>query len=168
MVRKIIVPIGVCLLCSLVGLILIVVDESTEWGYIIFDKGLSMAQLFGLVVVVRSGTIIETVYFRVIVAFVAIILFGALLKILHYNYADQSFLFGFLGIAATYLVRFFAKKEKGHLDVLKLLWVLSASLGAILIMLHLVPREFKYLIMGTFWLLLLDFIWLEFRTRSSN
>jgi len=141
-IKKIIVPIGVCLLCSLVGLVLMVVDESTEWGYIMFDAGLIFGQLLGLVMMIQNGTIIGTIYFRVIVAFLAIILFGVLLKILHYDYADQSVLLGSLGIAASYLVRFFAKKEKGHLDFLKLLWVLSAYVGGELIALHFIPRDF--------------------------
>src|SRR5690349_4771209 len=102
--KKIILVIGLCLLVSLSGLVITTIDNSVEWGYRMITIGLGVGQLLGLMMMISNGTIMGTLHWKIVVAFLALTLFGALLKILHYSYADQSLLAGCLGVATTYLV----------------------------------------------------------------
>src|SRR5689334_17340531 len=108
--KKIILVIGLCLLVSLSGIIITTIDNSVEWGYRMINIGVGVGQLLGLMMMISNGTIMGTLYWKFIIAFLVLTLFGAILKIMHYSYADQSLLAGCLGVAVTYLIRFIAKK----------------------------------------------------------
>src|SRR5688572_14795502 len=75
--------------------------------------------------ILLNGTFTDTLYFKVSIMVFIIILVGAAMKILHYSGADQTILISFFMIPLVYLIHFVLKKEKRHLDILKLLTVFA-------------------------------------------
>jgi hypothetical protein len=140
-------------------------EENAAW---LIDGALRLAQLLGVYVLITNSNITKTIYWPFIVFFFALTILGALIKILHWAGADETLMVSLLGTSVTYLIRFIRKPHKGHLDVLKLLWVLSAYVGAGLIIFHFLPREYSIVGILMFWLMMADFAFLEFRRDRSS
>jgi hypothetical protein len=154
----------VSIMIAIIGFILSYVGIYESTGDVLLNVGLSFGQLFGLIMLVRNGTILKTIHFKFIVVFISITIVGAMYKIMHWKFADVLLLIGLLGIAFTYLVRFILKKEKGHLDILKVLWVVSSYIGGALIIFHLIPSNLIDVAHGILWITVIDFIITEFNS----
>jgi hypothetical protein len=103
---------------------------------------LFIAQVLGLIMMLVNGTFTDTLYFKISLFALIIIFLGAALKILHYAGADQTIVISFPMIPILYLIHFVSKKEKGHLDILKLLTVFAFFITPLLLFLHLVSRDY--------------------------
>jgi hypothetical protein len=154
----------VCLTISIIGYVLSSFGFEETIGDIIFNLGLSVGQLFGLIMLVRNGTLMKTIYFRFISGFISIAIIGAMFKIMHWKFADVFLLIGLMGIASSYLVRFVLKKQKGHLDLLKVFWVISSYVGGGLIIFHLIPANLIDIAHGLLWITIIDFVIIEFNS----
>lgn len=154
--RVLLFCIGACLLAAAGGWLLLRWQPLNEWGYPLSCWGLGLGELAGLVLLLRNGALASSGAFYFVLAGWTLALVGGLFKILHWPGADLLLLAGLLGMALTYTVHFGSKPLKTRLAVLKLLWVLAATLGALGILLHWLPRVVAYLAHGLFWLLLLE------------
>jgi gliding motility-associated GldL-like protein len=75
---------------------------------------------------VQDGTLFKSKIFRSLFALcIAIVVVGALMKILHWPYANELLLAGFLSTILFYSVRSLLKRPKRWLDLLKWGWVVS-------------------------------------------
>jgi len=166
--RALILAIGLCLLAAGVGKLLTYTPSNAELGTTLLTWGIGLGQLLSLVLLVTNGTILGTVYAKIILPLYGLLLVGMFFKISHYPWANELLWGSLAGIALTYAVRFARKKRKGRLAVLKLLWVLAACGSSLLILLHLVPREAAYLAPMLLWLAVLDFLSLASRKRPEN
>jgi len=166
--RALLVAIGLCLLVAGAGKLLTYAPASAATGTWLLSVGSGLGQLLGLWLLVRNGTILGTVYARVMLFLGGLLLLGAAFKILHWAGANPLLVVALAGIALTYSLRFFRKREKGRLDVLKLLFVLAFSSNALLTFLHLAPREAAYVPPMLLWLAVLDFMYVEGRTRRVD
>lgn len=166
--RLLTTAIALSLLVAVAGKFLISTPESSEIGAQLLTYGLQLGQLLALVLLVNSGTIIGTGYFRLILLLCGVALVGGLFKIMHYPGADVLLVASLVGIALTYALRFARKPYRGQLDILKLLLVLVACGSAVLLLLHLVPREARYVAPGLLWLTVLDFLYLKNQKRTVD
>ncbi|MFA7445178.1 MAG: hypothetical protein WCY89_04475 [Flavobacteriaceae bacterium] len=115
--------------------------EAENWIY----RGLWISELAGFFMLFLNGTFIETRYFRILKAIIAIIIIGALFKIMHWNYGDLILTIGFVGVIITYFFSFLKKPIKKRLDYLKLAWVIVTYIGGILRFLHVISDEYQIL-----------------------
>lgn len=126
------------------------------------EEILFVAQVIALIMMLVNGIFMNTLFFRIsIIASIAVFI-GAALKIMHLPGADQTILISFLIIPLIYLIHFILKKEKGHLDILKLMTVFAFFILPPLVMLYIIPRDytnsvriFNYVI---FWSTFVDFL----------
>ena len=156
------------LLVSLVATILeFLVEESNVITYIA-EGSYAISCLSGGYLLFVYSTIRQTVYWRFMQIAISVLIIGVLFKILHLTGADELLQLSNGAIAVIYLIRFFAKPSKGHLDVLKALSVVSLCVFPILTILHVLPAE--YIVIGKifFWLTLIDFAYLEWRKSPAN
>lgn len=165
--RALLFIIGFCLLAAGVGKLLSNSPTSADTGHLLLTWGLGLGQLLGLLLLVQNGTILGTAYAKILLLLGGLLLIGVTFKILHWLGADPLLWGSLVGIAGTYSIRFIRKKSKGQLDIVKLLWVLAASGSALLLFLHLAPREVAYVAPTLFWLMVLDFMYLESRKQSA-
>lgn len=166
--RALTLAIGLCLLAAGVGKLLTNTPDSAATGSLLLNWGIGLGQLLSLVLLVTNGTILGTIYAQIILPLYGLLLVGVLFKITHWLGADFMLWGALAGIALTYAVRFARKSPKGQLDVLKLLWVLASCGSALLIILHLAPREAAYLGPMLLWLAVLNFLYLESKKRSAS
>lgn len=157
--------IGLCLLVAGSGKLLTYAPDSAATGARLLSAGIGLGQLLSLWLLVKNGTILGTVYARVMRFLGGLLLIGVLFKVLHWVGANSLLVMALAGIALTYSLRFFRKREKGWPDVLKLLFVLAFSGCALLTFLHLAPREIAYVPPMLLWLAVLDLLSATSRQR---
>ncbi|MGJ8685647.1 MAG: hypothetical protein ACSHWW_13535 [Nonlabens sp.] len=100
------------------------------WNFIdgdvlfIDDLGIALAlsQLAGLYLLITSGTFKRTRFYRYARIGIAIILIGALLKIMHYYGGEIAVILGYVWILGCYTLSFIKKPYKKILDWLKLIY----------------------------------------------
>jgi len=158
---------GISILVAFIGILLFNFSDelnTVERGWSMFDYGLRIGAFSGLVLMITNGTFIKTRYFKIAQGCIAIIIIGALLKILHWTtYANLIFVVGLLGIMTSYILSFIKKPIKKRLDYLKLLWVIVSYISGILVFLHIVSRDYSEIGTYIFWLVLIDFCYANLR-----
>ena len=139
--------------------------EAENWLY----RGLKIVEIAGFFMLVMNGTFIKTKYFRILKGIIAIILIGALVKILHWEFhginGNLILTIAFLGIMTTYFFSFLNKPLKKRLDFLKLVWVLTRYSIGILIFLHILGREYDIIPSIIIWLAILDYCIGEYKNK---
>lgn len=158
--------IAISLVAALVGLIISFFDASINLADLLLTGGYTIAQFLGLLILLYNGSLIGTKYFRIIQFLTGITILGALFKIMHWPGANEMLLISLNGIALTYLVRFINKKQKGHLDILKLLWVLTTYISVALVLLHWIPREITYIGNILFWITFIDYVVIGIKSKT--
>lgn len=166
--RTLTIAIGLCLLAAGTGKLLTYTPAGATTGTMLLTWGIGLGQLLSAGLLVTNGTILGTVYAKIILPLYGLLLVGTVFKISHYPWGDELLWGSLAGIALTYSIRFARKPQKGRLDLLKLLWVLALCGSALLILLHLAPREAAYVAPMLLWLAVLDFLNLENRKRVAS
>lgn len=128
--------------------------DAENWIYI----GLWVSELAGFFMLLLNGTFIKTKYFRILKGVIAIIIIGALFKIMHWEYNSLIMIIGFIGIILTYFFSFLNKPIKNRLDYLKLFWVIVAYTNGILTYLHVIGDEYQILSSSLMWLAIIDYM----------
>ncbi|MES2575249.1 MAG: hypothetical protein V4572_09925 [Bacteroidota bacterium] len=159
--RIFLIIIGIGILSSFIGITLTYTSsdyETIELGRTTFDYGLRISSLIGLIMLLYNGTFVNTKYFKIVQVIVALVIVGALLRIMHWiPYTDHIIIIGLIGIAISYFLSFLNKPIKKRLDYLKLTWVITTYTLASLILLHLINREYSELGTYILWLTIIDF-----------
>ncbi|GAA3561424.1 GldL-related protein [Snuella lapsa] len=127
--------------------------------------GLAISEFSGFIMLIRNGTFIRTKYFRVFKGVFAIILIGALFKILHYPYGNEIIVVGFAFAVLIYFFSFLNKPIRKRLDYLKLFWVVVAYTGGILRFLHIINDDYQILSSAIMWLAIIDYMKMERQKR---
>lgn len=154
------------LLLAATGLLMMLLESTGNTGELLLNAGLGVGQILGMLLLLQNGNIQGTVYFRIIRFCMGLILLGAMFKIMHWPGANLILLLSMFGVAITYGIWFLRKKQKGRLDFLKLVWVLSAFIGTVLVILHWVKPGITYIAYGFFWLSLVDFVATGLKTKT--
>tara|TARA_R110000868_G_C10833443_1_gene759546 strand:- start:163 stop:687 length:525 start_codon:yes stop_codon:yes gene_type:complete len=152
------------LVIALVSLVSMNLTDNLNAG-IWFERGLWIGQVAGFFMLVLKGTFIKTKYFRIFKGIMAIVIIGALFKILHWEFQGVNgnllLSIGFLGIMITYFFSFLNKPIKKRLDFLKLAWVITSYTVGILIFLHMIRRDYQIIASIIMWLAILDYSIME-------
>ncbi len=143
-------------------------SATSETGNTLLTYGLELGRLLAWGLLVTSGTIIGTWYFRLIMFLASMLLVGALFKLLHYPGASLMLWVSLPGIMLTYSVRFAYKAHKGQFDIMKLVLVLVSGSSALLLLMRLAPMEVRFLPPCLLSLTVLDFLYLENRKRIAE
>lgn len=144
-----------------VGLIL---AGHSIYGEMLLFFGNSFASIFGLIMVLATSKIVGTIYWKIIFG---TWIFSNLLSLLVFipgiNLGPV-----FLPILAvyfiTYLVWFFKKKSIGHLDILKVFWVIFTTAVPIGIYFN---SKLTPLLYGSgilLWLMIFDYLFIAYRS----
>ncbi|MFI0427953.1 hypothetical protein [Mariniflexile sp. HMF6888] len=131
------------------------------WTFI----GLTISEFAGFIMLIRNGTFIRTKYFRIFKGVIAIIIIGALFKIMHVPYNNIILTIGFVLCVLIYCFSFIKKPIKKRLDYLKLLWVVVAYPGAVLRILHIINDDYQILSSAIMWLAIIDYMKIEREKR---
>ena len=152
---------GLGILTAFIGVILTNVTddyENMDLGLRLFDYGLWISGILGFILLIVNGTFIKTKYFKIVQGLIALIIIGALLKILHWtSVADNIIIVSLIGIVFVYTLSFMKKPIKKRLDYLKLFWVIVSYTLGILSFLHLVRRDLTEVSNYILWLAVIDF-----------
>jgi hypothetical protein len=157
--------IALALLAAAVGLGLTFSETEYGLGGRLLNAGSRIAEFLGLILLLRNGTTINTVYFTIFLFCMGFVLIGSLFKIMHWPGENLLFL-SLIAIAVIYTIRFMAKKQKRLLDVLKLLWVITAYVGSAFVMQHWIPRDVLYIGRGLAWITIVYFIITAHRAKT--
>ena len=127
-------------------------------GEPLLNFGLSGAQFFAAVLILRFGTITKSVLWRFVKFLFGVACIGVMFKILHWAGADIILPVSMLAIALLYLIHFVKKPKKNHLDILKLLWIVSAFTIKPMILAHWLDRQYSLIPLLFFLLAFADFL----------
>ncbi len=98
--------------------------------------------IFWYWVIFKRATIRKTVYFRIMLVFLALLLLGVLFKLEYLPGASLLLTVSILGIILTYVFRTLKKRQPGLLDWLKLSWLITAATIYLGIVEHFIPKEY--------------------------
>lgn len=166
--RALTLAIGLCLLAAGVGKLLAYLPAHAASANPLLTWGLGLGQLLGVVLLVANGTILGTVYAKLLLPLCGLLLASVVFKISHLPWASEMLWGSLGGIALTYSIWFGRKPQKDRLDVLKLLWALASCGSALLILLYRAPREVAYVAPMLLWLAVLNFLASENKKRPTS
>lgn len=115
----------------------IIIEENSFLSFV--SAGLNV---FWYCIIFKHTTIRKTVYFRIMLIFLAMLLPGALFKSEHLPGASALITISILGIIITYIIRTFKKKKQVLLDWIKLSWLLATAITYLGTVEHFIPREY--------------------------
>lgn len=135
------------LLASIIALIGLFTSMITnfESGEIMLSLGFSAVNILGTAMLIKNSTLTKTIYFKYISILIGIVFFGVMFKIMHWPDSSIMLAIGLLGIPSVYVFRFIYKQIKTQLDIMKLIWVITAYTIVFGIIMHWLPRYMSYL-----------------------
>lgn len=150
-----------------IALIAFITTEYTNYkeAESLINLGLSISEVAGFIMLVRNGTFIKTRFFRFFKLAFAVVLIGALFKILHYPYGNEIVAIGLICIIIVYTFSFLNKPIKKRLDIIKLIWVVVAYTNTILVFLHLIGDDYRIISASVLWLAVIEYMKQEQRQR---
>ena len=107
---------------------------------------------------VLNGNVLKTIYFKLILLSMMIVIIGETFLILHWPGTFLLLITGSVLVISIYSTRFYFKKEKTRLDILKLSWVLTTYTAVLLIVLNYLPKETGFICELLFWALIIDYV----------
>lgn len=97
----------------------------------------AFGRLAALIILLKEGSLIKSkLFITLMVLLIITSVAGFLIKILHWAGADLMIMIGLSGISLVYIIHFLLKKAKKLTDYLKVIWLLSFSMGALFMILH--------------------------------
>ena len=142
--KTFLILICIAALVALVGLFTLMITYF-ESGWIFLSSGLSIVNFLGFIMLLKNSSLTQTIYFRYVSIFIAIIIFGSMFKIMHWPGSAIILTIGLIGVPIIYLIRFINKPIKNQIDIIKLAWVVIAYITALGVIMHWLPRYFTYL-----------------------
>jgi len=164
--------IGLGLLSALIGIIIVNLTSDyqiMDLGWNMFDYGIWVGLVSGFILLLINGTFIKTRFFKISQGFFALILIGAVLKILHWTtYSNLIMIIGIIGIIISYLLSFLKKPIKKRLDYIKLSWVIVGYTLSILSLMRIIRLELTELSNYILWLAIIEFSIIELKNKSHR
>jgi len=124
----------------------------------VLSQSFGLAKIVALIMMVANGTFSDRKYFRFVYLLLGITILGTLFKILHWTGADELLSSGITALVIVYVIHFATKPEKGMLDILKLLTVVSYAGISLAVLMHRARYSWELRLIDTaiFWS---TFIW---------
>jgi hypothetical protein len=128
----------------------------------------SIAQWIGLILLVTNGTLLQTSYWKIIVACCVMVVVSLLLKIIHSPLGHELFVASSIVIVLVYTVRFLQKKQKNLLDWLKYFWICSWLLSGAATNMGFPFEAIDIIGMILFWVTVFVFISVRLKSIGEN
>lgn len=128
--------------------------------------GLWLIEVAGMFLLLRNGTFLKTRYSRIAMGLTALMIIGALFKIMHWSFQNILLLIGCIGIVFSYLLYFVQKPIKKRLDYLKLAWVVIKYVGALFAINHIITTEYQILTLVLMILALMDYMLPKIKNKT--
>ncbi len=128
--------------------------------------GLWLIEVPGMFLLLLNGTFIKTIYSRIVMGLLAVVLIGSAFKIMHWPFQDILIVIGCVGIVVVYLIHFIKKPVKKRLDYLKSTWVSVMYLGAVLRLYHMIPKDYRILTTVLMILALMDYMLPKIKNKT--
>jgi len=144
-------------LMSLASLALSSFAYSSQSDFL-FSIGIWLIEIPGMLLLLQNGSFLKTRYSRIAMGLIALVIIGALFKIMHWPYNSVLLWIGCIGIVASYFFHFMKKPIKKRLDYLKLAWVSGMYMGALLRLYHYIPADYRILTVVVMILALLEYM----------
>ncbi len=166
--KTIVFIVGICLIAGLLGKLLFYLDI-TEFGNIT-QTTTAIGRLGGLILLLKQGTLTNSKpFFQLILAFLGLTLIGAMIKIMHWPFANLILIIGPVSIPIIYSIHFFKKQDKHRLDILKFAWVTAFYTTAIFLIHHFPLGHELQTIEGLLFLIMFaDFAYRQYRTGKQQ
>ncbi len=132
----------------------------------IFKFCLGFGSLSCAYVMLKNGTMINSVFFRLIQGLIALLIIGIMFKLMHWPRAGLILVAAFSGIPITYFIWFLKKEKKELEDILKLLWVISRFTIALFVIMHWINNQ--YVIIPALLLIITYLIYLKNHTKNQE
>jgi hypothetical protein len=169
MINKILIGVIVISLAGvLVGLGLAFFPDLESEGQIAGDIFLTIGQASGILLLLKNGTILTTIYWKIICLLFCLAIVGFMFKIMHWKFADIILLTSLISIAITYLIRFIFKNKKSILDILKALGIVVSFISTPIILLHWLSSDVVYFGKALLWMAILYYLFLSLRQKAVN
>lgn len=144
---------SICLILTLIGGICLYFNPFSEFPSSTVTWTYPIGNFIGLLLLITNGQTRKTWFVWPLIAFVGILIIGSSFKLMDWPSANQILLFGGSGISIFYIGAFLIKRTKKLLDYGKVLWVLIATVGALLKVFHII--DFSPVILRDLLLILL-------------
>lgn len=122
--RILIMLTGLSAAIFLIGQVSLYLFKSFHEAHLFAKMGTLCLQVFAIILLLKNGTLINKVYFKILIAFLFIILVAFIFKIMHWPNVKLIFSAGTIGVVSVYLYHFIKKTVRKRLDIIKLIWVL--------------------------------------------
>ncbi len=168
--RFFIIFISISLLIAVIGLMIkIFASEASvhEFGLKMFEYGLNISTICGLILLAVNGSFILSKFFDIAKGLLLIIMLGLFLRLNHWtSYANAVMVTGIASILVCYLIHFLKKDKKKRLDLLKLIWVIVHLLHIISSVLSLEKELYLDISYYLLWILIIYFIVSSTRNKT--
>lgn len=128
---------------------------------------LNIANIIGISLLAKTGSIFKTIYWKRISLFFSLVIIGLLAKMQHWEIAAPLLIIGALGIGIIYFIWFIKKQQHHYLDGLKLSWVLTFTTIRLLVVLHYLDNEFNLLSLMIMFLSCIELYRLESKKEDN-
>ena len=129
---------------SELAIIIDFVKESSFWSFLSYI-GIIATTVFAYLFLLRNGTFIKTIFYKLTMFCWTIITIGVLFKIMHWPWALNILTVGVFGLILFYSTHFIKKNPKNRQDILRYVWVVTAFSCAWGIAMHYLTREFAFI-----------------------
>lgn len=130
----------------------------------------SVAEILCLILMLINGTFMETIFYKIFIASILLLVLGAIFKIMHYPGGEEMIAVSFILIPLVYTLHFILKKSKDQLDVLKLLIVYVFFIPTPLVYYDVLSQEYSCIVYTVshlvFWIAFIDFLVIGFRRKT--
>lgn len=141
-------------------------EKIVEVGWLLYENGLFAANLFGIVLLFKNGTLIKSNLFKVVKSVLVLIILGVIFKILHLTMADILISIGLSAMTIVYILSFLKKRNKIRLDYLKLAWIVTANTFGVLILTQILGGFYARIPNYILWLAIIDFVIAGLRNKT--
>ncbi|WP_298539517.1 hypothetical protein [uncultured Aquimarina sp.] len=128
--------------------------------------GLWLIEMGGMFLLLSNGTFLKTIYSRIVMGLLAVVLIGSAFKIMHWPFGNPILVGGCIGIVISYLIHFLKKPIKKRIDYLKMVWVIVLYIGAALRLYHIIPRDYRILTTVLMILALMDYMLPKIKNKT--
>lgn len=122
--RAVLLLIALCFLIGILCELGMILELDIQGAYKFSSYAFGFAQLFAIIFMLAHGKVYSNHVFRILMVVCALLVcIGAMLKIMHWNGANELLFVGSYAVVVMYGVFFLLKKQKITSDYLKVIWV---------------------------------------------
>lgn len=163
------------LIISLLGFILMKIDLITENYTSIFHTIYKLTLALSVIFILTKSAFIKEKFNQILklIGFTFLLILGInLLKELEFNFYEIEYIriiscIFFGSLLVIYTSHFNKKKDKNHLDYLKIGFLILLLIGGFLKLFNLLPNNFEYISRGLFWVVVIGMLYINYENQNG-